>query len=168
LSDPDPQIGCIILSEPFYFEENDWIPVPENWSRNIVQGKTYDTAGYHGMLLYEQIRARLSGQRCELFAVKEESLADRYGKGQLVKPRIGQGAFKVLITDAYRRRCAITGERTLPVLEAAHMEMGGSITRIMGKNRLYCRSGEISCRILSTWSGTMRMCSWGDVDFSEQ
>jgi putative restriction endonuclease len=122
LSDPDPQIGCIILSEPFYFEEKDWIPVPEDWSRNIVQGKTYNTAGYHGILLYEQIRARMSGQKSDLFAVKEESLAERYGKEQLIKSRIGQGAFKVLITDAYRRRCAITGEKTLPVLEAAHIK----------------------------------------------
>lgn len=26
-----------------------------------------------------------------------------------------------MVTDAYRRRCAITGERVLPVLEAAHI-----------------------------------------------
>ena len=40
----------------------------------------------------------------------------------LVLPRLGQGAFRVLVTDAYRRRCAITGERTLPVLDAAHIK----------------------------------------------
>jgi putative restriction endonuclease len=27
----------------------------------------------------------------------------------------------VLVTDAYQRRCAVTGERTLPVLDAAHI-----------------------------------------------
>jgi putative restriction endonuclease len=27
----------------------------------------------------------------------------------------------VLVTDAYTRRCSITGERTLPALEAAHI-----------------------------------------------
>jgi putative restriction endonuclease len=27
-----------------------------------------------------------------------------------------------MVTDAYRRRCAITGERTLPALEAAHIK----------------------------------------------
>ena len=27
-----------------------------------------------------------------------------------------------MVTDAYERRCAITGERTLPVLEAAHIK----------------------------------------------
>ena len=36
-------------------------------------------------------------------------------------PRLGQGAFRVLVADAYLRRCAITGERTLPALEAAHI-----------------------------------------------
>jgi len=32
------------------------------------------------------------------------------------------GAFEILITDAYQRRCAITGEKTLPVLEAVHIK----------------------------------------------
>ena len=40
----------------------------------------------------------------------------------LTRARLGQGAFRVLVTEAYERRCAITGERTLPVLEAAHIK----------------------------------------------
>jgi len=121
LSDPDPQIGCIILSMPFYFEEKDWIPVPKDWNRNIVQGKTYDTSEHNGLFLYEQVQDRLrildfndhNAHNCSV---------NRYGKEKVIKPRIGQGAFKVLITDAYQRRCAITGEKTLPVLEAAHIK----------------------------------------------
>ena len=38
-----------------------------------------------------------------------------------MQPRLGQGAFRLLVTDAYQRRCAVTGERTLPVLDAAHI-----------------------------------------------
>jgi putative restriction endonuclease len=38
---------------------------------------------------------------------------------------LGQGAFRVLVTDAYQRRCAVTGERTLPVLQAAHIKPYG-------------------------------------------
>jgi putative restriction endonuclease len=34
---------------------------------------------------------------------------------------LGQASFRVLITDAYKRRCAITGESTLIALEAAHI-----------------------------------------------
>ena len=36
-------------------------------------------------------------------------------------PRLGQGAFRVLVTDLYKRRCAVTGEKTLPALDAAHI-----------------------------------------------
>ncbi len=39
----------------------------------------------------------------------------------LVKQRLGQGAFRILVTDVYGRRCAVTGERALPTLEAAHV-----------------------------------------------
>jgi putative restriction endonuclease len=36
--------------------------------------------------------------------------------------REGQGAFRVRVLDAYGRRCSMTGERSLPVLEAAHIQ----------------------------------------------
>jgi putative restriction endonuclease len=41
---------------------------------------------------------------------------------QIVLPRLGQGSFRIVVTDAYERRCALTGERTLPVLDAAHIK----------------------------------------------
>ena len=122
ISDPDPQIGCIILTMPFYLEEDDWITVPDNWSKNIVQGKMYDTSEHYGKLLYQQIQEVLYSQRFNKNLLREDSVNSRYGKEQKIKPRIGQGAFKILITDAYHRRCAITGEKTLPVLEAAHIK----------------------------------------------
>lgn len=121
LSDPDPHIGCIILSMPFYFNEQDWIPVPPDWKSNIVQGKTYNTTELTGLQLYKQVQQNLRYQNTAEPVVMEGS-DNRYGKEQIIKPRIGQGAFKVLITDAYHRRCAITGEKTLPVLEAAHIK----------------------------------------------
>ncbi len=121
LSDPDPEIGCIILSMPFYFDEQDWIPVPHDWNRNIVQGKTYSTGEMTGLALYKQVQDKLRLPRVSYSVIKEDALENRYGKEQIIRPRIGQGAFKVLITDAYQRRCAITGERILPVLEAAHI-----------------------------------------------
>jgi putative restriction endonuclease len=124
-SDPDPHIGCIILAESFYLEERDWIPVPANWSSNIVQGKTYDLSDVHGKLLFERVQAALSSHeraQRETGFVLFDSLDHRYGKEQMIRPRVGQGGFKVLITDAYQRRCAITGEKTLPVLEAAHIK----------------------------------------------
>lgn len=49
-----------------------------------------------------------------------QETGDRYSE-VVAKHRLGQGAFRVAVTDAYQRRCAITGEKTLPVLEAAHI-----------------------------------------------
>ncbi|WP_207649731.1 HNH endonuclease [Desulfosporosinus hippei] len=122
LSNPDPYIGCIILSMPFYFNEQDWIPVPKDWNRNIVQGKTYDTRDMTGQMLYMQVQEKLRFNSISQSSIREISFQNCYGKEHIIKPRIGQGAFKVLITDAYQRRCAITGEKTLPVLEAAHIK----------------------------------------------
>jgi putative restriction endonuclease len=123
-SRPDPQIGCIVLVEPFFFPREAWIPVPKGWSPNIVQGKTYDTDEAVGAALWDQVRIGmmqgLASRRKEAaIAVAEE--APRYGADFLTRARLGQGAFRVLVTDAYERRCAVSGERTLPVLEAAHI-----------------------------------------------
>jgi len=52
----------------------------------------------------------------------QEQESPEYGNSILTKVRLGQGAFRVLITDAYNRRCSISGEKTLPVLEAAHIK----------------------------------------------
>lgn len=38
-----------------------------------------------------------------------------------MRPRAGQQAFKALVEAAYHRRCAITGAKILPVLQAAHI-----------------------------------------------
>jgi putative restriction endonuclease len=42
-------------------------------------------------------------------------------RGRTVRPRLGQRSFRIAVLDTYERRCAITDERTLPVLEAAHI-----------------------------------------------
>jgi len=114
----DPEIGCNVLNAPFFFAEKDWIPVPEDWARNIVRGKTYDTATNNGLRLWNQVEARLKESARETVGAAEGA---RYGADYLTRARLGQGAFRVLVTEAYQRRCAVTGERTLPVLEAAHI-----------------------------------------------
>ena len=44
-----------------------------------------------------------------------------FGDPVLARQRLGQGAFRMLVTDSYQRRCAVTKEKALPVLEAAHI-----------------------------------------------
>ena len=115
----DPEIGCNILNKPFFFDRSDWIPVPASWAPNIVRGRTFDTDKNEGLTLWNTVADRLR-ERAAL--ASETTEAQRYGADYLAHARLGQGAFRVLVTDAYHRRCAITGERTLPVLEAAHIK----------------------------------------------
>jgi len=112
----DFAVGCRILTQPFFFEEADWVPVPKSWSPHIVSFKTYDTGEAEGLALWDSVNERMARS-----SVSALGSADRFGEPQLVKPRLGQGAFRVLVTDIYGRRCAVTQERTLPALEAAHI-----------------------------------------------
>jgi len=118
----DFEIGCRVLTQPFFFEEADWLPVPASWARNIVSFKTYTTAEAEGLALWEAVAERLERRPTPGAA---EPPAARFGEPRLIRPRLGQGAFRVLVTDVYQRRCAVTQERTLPALEAAHIRPYG-------------------------------------------
>jgi putative restriction endonuclease len=119
---PDPKqdytVGCIILQSPFFFDESEWIPAPPDFSLNIVQGKTYDADTAAGRALWEAVRLRMQALQVAEIAEPEAAM---FGEPVLIRPRLGQGTFRVLITDTYERRCAVTQERALPVLEAAHI-----------------------------------------------
>ena len=120
-ADPDDRssftIGCRILSQPFFLDEPQWIPVPASWSPNIVSFKTYNTDMAEGRDLWNEVMARRLGA----LPRADYQPTERYGNPVLVRPRLGQGAFRVMVTDSYERRCALTSERTLPALEAAHI-----------------------------------------------
>jgi putative restriction endonuclease len=129
----DFPIGCRILTQPFFFRDADWIPVPTSWSPNIVSFKTFDTGEAEGLALWQAVGDRLSRFEVPLFD------SARFGEPQLVTPRLGQGAFRVLVTDIYGRRCAVTRERTLPALEAAHIRPYGDGGTHEAKNGLLFR-----------------------------
>ena len=114
----DPTIGNIVLTQPFWFDRDQWIPAPTDWPMSTVQGKGYDALEGRGYQIFAQIQDRL-----DLPADSKETVETiaRYGRTE-VNYRLGQGGFRVLVTDAYQRRCAITGESTLPVLDAAHIK----------------------------------------------
>jgi len=113
----DFTIGCRILTQPFFWPEERWIPVPADWAANIVSFKGYSTDEAVGHQLWEAAQA--SAGALPSAGVSNEQA--RYGEPTLIHPRLGQGAFRILVTDSYHRRCAITGERTLPALDAAHI-----------------------------------------------
>ena len=139
-STEDYQIGCILLEQPFFFEREDWIPVPADWSPNIVQGKSYDTSIGLGQKLWEDIQSRLQARKGlwqDPLVAEPEA---QYGVPILVMPRLGQGSFRILVTDAYQRRCAVTQEKTLPALDAVHIKPFGESGPHKINNGLLLRS----------------------------
>jgi putative restriction endonuclease len=129
----DFRIGCILVNQPVFFAERDWVRMPNDFKGQTVQGKTYDLSHGEGERIWLECLAR-AGSRLSL--VSERSplfsdvnvLADRsftipggYGAAALSRPRLGQRSFRVAVLDSYGRRCAITNEKTLPALEAAHI-----------------------------------------------
>jgi putative restriction endonuclease len=122
----DPLIGCIILNSPFFLDDNDRIPSPKDWPRSAVQGKTYDTSQGPGAEIWQALTAISRSAKEEIEKVNnlDQTISGgkRYGSEYLSRARLGQGAFRVLITEAYKHKCAITGEGALPVLQASHIQ----------------------------------------------
>lgn len=123
----DPLIGCRVVVQPIFLPERLWIRQPDSWARSIVVGKTYDTDTAEGLRLWEQVMAAAEAapamaQRSGVAEQQAVYAGPRYGEPRLIPPRLGQGAFRLAVTDAYRRECAITGGRVLPALEAAHIQ----------------------------------------------
>lgn len=127
-SDTNPQIGCIVLTNPIFFKKEDWISTPEDWGKSIVQGKSYSTDTVIGNEVWIKVERLLQKYLYQVTdeeknqLILEDTDSPMYGKSILTKVRLGQGAFRILVTDAYNRKCAISGEKTLPVLDAAHIK----------------------------------------------
>ncbi len=112
----DFRIGCFLLQQPFFLSEEEWIPMKDEMPKNIQSGMYFDTTTEPGKTILDLLRWSQVSAR----SIKEEPA--RYGEPVLVTPRLGQGTFRIMVTDAYGRRCAISNEKTLPVLDAAHIK----------------------------------------------
>lgn len=118
----DYQIGCLMLSQPRFLYRDRWIAAPSDWEPNVVQGAAYDLDAGEGGRIWNELLLRTGRYG------PEEPRGDlhrpempRYGEATLHRPRLGQGTFRVSVIDAYDGACAITGEHSLPALEAAHI-----------------------------------------------
>jgi putative restriction endonuclease len=116
----DYNIGCILLQSPFFFAQEEWIPVPD-WPMQTVQGKGFSNDEQAGRRIWAEVTLRLQARMVN--AVESELVEDarRFGQPQTVLPRLGQAAFRVIVTDVYRRQCALTNSHILHVLDAAHI-----------------------------------------------
>jgi putative restriction endonuclease len=123
--DPDPEIGCILIRDSFFVPESLEVPVPPSYQPSAVRGRGYDPAHEDWTYLEAAfadliIRAGVPEQNPDADVTAFVAGPTR-GEPRLVTPRLGQNGFKSLVLSSYQRRCAITGARITPTLEAAHI-----------------------------------------------
>lgn len=117
-------LGCTVLRDAHFWPEERWIPwgEAEGWHANIVQGTTVRDAVRAQRLIaaMEGDLAQLPGELSDGFTLID--VDHREVRMREVAVRQGQGAFRLRVLEAYERQCAITGEHTVPVLDAAHIQ----------------------------------------------
>ncbi|MCR4395929.1 MAG: HNH endonuclease [Candidatus Saccharicenans sp.] len=120
----DFHIGCVVLSEVFFFPDEYWFEIP-GWHQSIVRGKTYNMNSEEWRYLMNNLQIAWRAQKYDYLSSETARVVEeraRYGKETVIRPRLGQAAFRIIVTDSYKRACAITTEHSLPALEAAHIK----------------------------------------------
>lgn len=114
-----------MISDPVFFDEADWVREPAGFSRNIVSGASLDVSSGEGKRVLDACLERARARRVPIAREPPQAMLDpdapRFGEPVLVLPRLGQGTFRLAVTDAYGGACAVTGEHSLPVLDVAHI-----------------------------------------------
>lgn len=119
-----PPLGCTILRSVTFWPQARWLPwnEPEGWAKNIVRGKTEGDSTRAIRLLSEMQATDQLIPDLDVSPFAPLSTDERRLVARDVAEREGQGAFRARLLDAYGRSCAITGEHTQPVLDAAHIQ----------------------------------------------
>lgn len=115
------QIGCLILAKAVFFKREEWVDQPADWGRQNLRYKGYALESGEGARIWRECSERV-GRRIPIPVLQTAEPASRYGSPTTVFPRLGQGAFRIAVTEAYGRACAVTQEHSLPALEAAHIK----------------------------------------------
>jgi putative restriction endonuclease len=111
-------IGCRLLTQPVFLPPERWIAQPKSWAAQTVVTKRYSTDQEEGRQLWDAVAsADHLINPVQGFAEEQR----RFGEPTFVTPRLGQGAFRIAVIDAYGRACAVSGGKVLPALEAAHI-----------------------------------------------
>jgi len=121
--DSDPEIGCVLLRDVRFFPADGSADPPPGFARSIQQGKRYDLADSSVSGYFQELLHMLLGTVIELdFGQPWHRDGPTFGDPRLRPYRLGQQAFKAKVLDVYHRRCAVTGSKIWPVLQAAHIQ----------------------------------------------
>jgi putative restriction endonuclease len=121
--DARARIGCVLLRDLFFVPGGETFDAPADFSPNIVRFKGYELQS-PGNDIGQRLDLMLGRADLRLSEEAEATLrveGPMFGLPRLTEPRLGQQAFKGMVLTSYGRRCAVTGSRIEPTLEAAHI-----------------------------------------------
>jgi len=133
----DDSVGCVVLSDLALLDADKYVSAPADWKPNTVRGQYYDLAVGEGARLWLELTANAPAP---VSASALTTVPGGYGLPGIYVPRLGQGAFRLMVMDAYGRKCAVTGEKTLPALDAAHIRPFHSVESHDVRNGILMRS----------------------------
>jgi putative restriction endonuclease len=119
---PRAPLGCTILRAVQFWPESRWIPWDDRmgWPSHTMRGATEEDPARIEILLRSMQGAAPPEFQGTVFKPLEAD-ERRIAMAAQIR-REGQGAFRARLLGAYAGRCAITGEHTEPVLDAAHIQ----------------------------------------------
>ncbi|MFZ2052405.1 MAG: HNH endonuclease signature motif containing protein [Solirubrobacteraceae bacterium] len=117
---PD-RIGCIALGGCVFFTPGEFLDVPASFNPQNLSGSRIDLETPEGKELWSACLERAESDQETPGRLPDTAKYSRYGKPQLILPRIGQAAFRLAVLDAYAGKCAMTGESSAPAIEATHI-----------------------------------------------
>ncbi len=110
-------VGCAVLDQVVYLPRQLWVSF---YTGSIVSGKHMASA--NDQTIVQQVLHNLEltplTPRVRELPLYNPNYTPQYALSEV---RQGQGTFRVEVTDAYHRQCAVSREHSLPVLEAAHI-----------------------------------------------
>lgn len=114
-------VGCVAVAECMFFTPDDWVDVPASFRPQNLSGSLIDLDTPEGSALWRACLQRAAAVCPGASWTAEAIELERTGRPVLIRPRLGQGSFRLAVLDAYDGACAVTGEHALPALEAAHI-----------------------------------------------
>jgi putative restriction endonuclease len=114
-------IGCVAVNGCVFFDPDSWLEVPGSFNPQNLSGSVIDLDGIEGRHLWAACLERASVTPLVPGWIPEAVERERDGRPQIVIPRLGQGSFRLAVMEAYGGGCAVTGEHSMPALEAAHI-----------------------------------------------
>jgi putative restriction endonuclease len=114
-------IGCVAVTDCVFFDSDTWLDVPLSFNPQNLSGSVIDLERAQGRSLWAACLERAAAHLSAPAWVPDAFERQRHGRPQVVIPRLGQGSFRLAVMDAYGGGCAVTGEHSMPALEAAHI-----------------------------------------------